>query len=106
MKKTVFTFLIAVLTVASLFSQAPHRFKYQAVLRDGSGNIIASQNVPIQVTIHEGSATGTTKYQETFSPTTNQYGLVNLSIGAGVVVSGSFTSITWGTNSYLYSDRS
>ena len=100
MKKTIFTFLIAILTATTIWAQAPHSFKYQAVLRDGAGNIIASTNVPIRVTIHEASASGTVKYQETFSPTTNQYGLVNLSIGSGILVSGSFASITWGTNSY------
>lgn len=32
---------------------------------------------------------------------TNQYGLVNLNIGTGTVVSGTFNSISWGTNQYF-----
>ncbi|MDD3875040.1 MAG: tail fiber domain-containing protein [Bacteroidales bacterium] len=100
MKKILFTFLIAVLTAVSIWAQAPQSFKYQAVLRDNGGNIIANQNTPIRVSIHQGSSGGTTVYQETFSPTTNQYGLVNLNIGNGTVVSGNFSTISWGTNNY------
>ncbi|MDD3875654.1 MAG: collagen-like protein [Bacteroidales bacterium] len=85
---------------SSLWAQAPQSFKYQAVLRDNAGVIIANQNIPTRVTIHQGSATGTVVFQETFSPTTNQYGLINLNIGTGTLVTGNFSTITWGTNSY------
>ena len=103
MKKTVFTFLIAVMTAVSLFAQVPpHSFKYQAVLRDNLGNIMANTpNVGIKITIHEASATGLAKYQESFTVTTNQYGLVNLNIGSGMILSGSFAAITWGSNAYF-----
>ncbi|MDD3877077.1 MAG: hypothetical protein PHT69_10675 [Bacteroidales bacterium] len=92
--------LAHLLISSSLWAQAPQSFKYQAVLRDNAGVIIANQNVPTRVTIHQGSGTGTVVFQETFTPTTNQYGLVNLNIGTGTLVSGNFSTITWGTNSY------
>ncbi len=99
--KTVLIITLTHLLIStSLWAQAPQSFKYQAVLRDNVGNIIANQNVPTRITIHQGSGTGTTVYQETFSPTTNQYGLVNLNIGNGTVVSGSFAGINWGSNNY------
>ena len=44
---------------------------------------------------------GTTVYQETFAPTTNGYGLVNLEIGSGTVVSGDFTTIDWANGPYF-----
>ena len=41
-------------------------------------------------------------YQEQFSVTTNSYGLVNLTIGEGSVISGIFDNISWGSfNHYL-----
>jgi len=102
MKKTVFTFLIAVLTATTLWAQVPPQsFKYQAVLRDGAGNIIANSSVNIRVTIRQGSALGTQVYQETFNPTTNQYGLVNLNIGLGSNPVGSFAAISWAANAYF-----
>jgi hypothetical protein len=49
----------------------------------------------------QGSASGTAVYQETFAPTTNAYGLVNLEIGTGTIVSGDFTTIDWSAGPYF-----
>ena len=55
----------------------------------------------MRMTIQQGSIGGTTVYQETFAPTTNAYGLVNLEIGTGTVLSGSFAGINWANGPYL-----
>ena len=55
----------------------------------------------MRMTIQQGSIGGTTVYQETFAPTTNGYGLVNLEIGNGTVVSGDFTTIDWANGPYF-----
>jgi hypothetical protein len=81
-------------------AQAPESMNYQAVIRDGSGNVVASQSVGIRIDILRGSATGTSVYQETFTPTTNAYGSIAIQIGNGLVVSGTFNTIDWGANSY------
>ncbi len=82
-------------------AQAPQSFKYQAVARDVNGNIITYQNVGIRIRILQGSASGTVVYTETFSPTTNEFGLVKLNIGLGNVVTGSFASIDWADGIYF-----
>lgn len=92
--------LFAVLSFQG-FSQAPQAFKYQAVARDNSGNILASQAVSFRINILSGSTSGTSVYAETHTATTNAYGLVNLNIGAGTVISGTFSSISWGSNNYF-----
>ena len=74
---------------------------YQAVIRNSSGTIIANQSIGIRIKILQSSANGSTVYNETFTPTTNAYGMVSLQIGTGSVVSGSFSSIDWGNNSYF-----
>ncbi|HXB11942.1 MAG TPA: hypothetical protein VNZ45_08160, partial [Bacteroidia bacterium] len=79
----------------------PHAFKYQAVARDGSGNIISNQNVSFRISIVQGSASGTTVYEETQSAATNQFGLANLAIGQGNVLSGAFADIQWGNATYF-----
>lgn len=100
MKYFIFTF-IALLLCAGISAQAPEGFKYQAVARDASGNVIASQTVGIQISILQGGISGTPVYVETFSPTTNQFGLIDLEIGKGTFISGSFSGIDWGSSSYF-----
>ena len=82
-------------------AQAPESMNYQAVIRDGSGNILANQSVGIRIDILQGSASGTSVYQETFTPTTNAYGSIAIQIGTGTVVSGTFNTIDWGASSYF-----
>lgn len=82
-------------------AQAPQAFKYQAVARDNSGNTLANQNVSFRISILQGSSSGTNVYSESHTTTTNPYGLANLNIGAGTVISGSFASISWGSNNYF-----
>ena len=94
--------LVAMATISlSSFGQAPEGFKYQAVLRDAGNLILNNQAVGMRMTIQQGSIGGATVYQETFAPTTNAYGLVNLEIGNGTVVSGDFTTIDWGLGPYF-----
>ena len=88
--------------VFSSFGQAPEAFKYQAVIRDASGTILTNQAVGIQFTIIQGSIGGAAVYTETHASITNAYGLVNLEIGTGVVVSGDFTMIDWANNGPFY----
>jgi hypothetical protein len=101
MKKIILS-LVAIATISlSSFGQSPEGFKYQAVVRDAGNLILNNQAVGMQMTIQQGSIGGTTVYQETFAPTTNTYGLVNLEIGSGTVVSGDFTTIDWANGPYF-----
>jgi hypothetical protein len=84
-----------------IFGQAPDQFNYQAVLRDASGNVRANTGANIEISILQGSATGTAVYTETHTATTNVFGLVNLQIGGGTATLGSFTLINWATGPYF-----
>jgi hypothetical protein len=95
MKKILVSIVAAATLSFSSFGQAPEGFKYQAVVRDAGNIILNNQAVGLRMTIQQGSIGGTTVYAETFAPTTNAYGLVNLEIGNGTVVSGTFTDIDW-----------
>ncbi|HLP13969.1 MAG TPA: hypothetical protein VK177_18700 [Flavobacteriales bacterium] len=101
--KTIKYIYIALFTFISLnlFSQAPQAFKYQAVARDNGGNLLVNQAVSFRINILSGSTSGTSVYAETHTATTNAYGLVTLNVGAGTLVSGSFSSISWGSNNYF-----
>ena len=94
--------LFLILFFPSIFlAQAPESMNYQAVIRDGSGELVTSQQVGLRIKILQGSASGTSVYEETYSPTTNAYGLVNLQMGTGTVLSGTFSSIDWGNGPYF-----
>jgi hypothetical protein len=96
--------LLSIFTIAAMalstFGQAPEGFKYQAVVRDVGNAILVNRAVGIQLTIQQGSAGGTAVYTETFAPTTNAYGLVNLEIGTGTTLD-DFTIIDWANGSYF-----
>ncbi|MBN2174514.1 MAG: hypothetical protein JW731_10290 [Bacteroidales bacterium] len=83
------------------FAQSPQAFKYQAVARDASGELISNQQVSFQISLLHGGPTGTVVYSETFDPVTNDQGLVNLEIGNGIVVSGDFGTIDWSLGDYF-----
>lgn len=82
-------------------AQPPQAFKYQAVVRDADGSVIAEQLVSVQTSILSDSPTGTVVYSETHGPTTNEFGLVSLEIGNGTVVSGDFANIDWGNDDFF-----
>jgi hypothetical protein len=90
--------LLLMFTTGSGFTQAPGGFKYQALLRNGSGELLSNTNASIEIMILQGSASGSEVYSETHSVTTNVFGLVNLEIGAKDTTS--FSSIDWSVGPY------
>ncbi len=97
--KKIFQIVIILFSLIS-FAQSPNKISYQAVIRNASNNLITNTNVGIRVSVLQGSSTGTTVYQETHSATTNATGLVTLEVGAGTVLSGTFSSIAWSSGNY------
>ena len=98
--KKLYTLLATLLVTASIFAQAPEKMSYQAIVRDASDALVVSTPVGMQISILQGSASGTAVYVETQTPTTNANGLVSIEVGSGSVVSGTFNTIDWSTNSY------
>jgi hypothetical protein len=84
----------------SSHAQTPHAFKYQTVVRNASNQPVPNQLVSLKISILQSSSTGIPVYIETHMATTNVLGIVNLEIGHGTLVSGNFSTINWGTNSY------
>ena len=92
MKKLILS-LITMFTVLSGMAQAPNMFKYQAVARNTTGDLIANQTVSFEISILQNSSGGSPVYTETHVATTNQHGLVNLNVGGGAVTFGTFSTI-------------
>jgi trimeric autotransporter adhesin len=97
-------FLIVTLMLAAFVSfpslgQAPQSFKYQSVARDNAGLQLVSKSIGLRIRIHDQTATGAVVYSETHAATTNAFGVFTISVGGGAVVSGTFSSIDWGSGS-------
>jgi hypothetical protein len=89
--------VIAVLTTIASFSQTPQAFKYQAIARNASGEIIVNKPVSILIGIIKDAST---IYSESHQIITNQFGLINLEIGKGTAETGVFSDIDWSLGSY------
>ena len=88
----------------------PQGFNYQAVARDSEGFPLANKEVAVEISVLEGTPTGTLVYQETHLPVTNTFGLFNLVIGEGMpTFAGStfsnFSEIDWIANSFFIKVR-
>ena len=79
MKKSI-SILVAILYTAGVFAQAPQKMSYQAVIRDAGSILITSTVVGMQISILQGSPTGTLVYVETQTPATNVNGLVSIDL--------------------------
>ncbi|MDY0104380.1 MAG: hypothetical protein RBS07_15700, partial [Lentimicrobium sp.] len=99
--RRLFTILVSVLISAGLFAQTPQKISYQAVIRDSNNALITNTTIGIQISILQGSSTGSTVYAETQNPTTNINGLASIEIGEGAVVSGTFATIDWSNDTYF-----
>ena len=99
--KNIFTLLFVFFFTGILFAQAPEKMSYQAVVRDGSNELVINQTVGIQISILQGTVNGTSVFTETQTPITNSNGLVSLEIGSGTSVSGTFSAINWSAGPYF-----
>ncbi|MCK4830127.1 tail fiber domain-containing protein [bacterium] len=90
-------FIIFLMLMGTLaYAQTPEAFKYQAVIGNESGEIIANTTVALRISVLQDSDHGTVVYEETFHPETNPHGLVDIELG-----NGSFLSIDWGAHTYF-----
>lgn len=77
----------------------PDGFNYQAVLRDGSGNLMVFQPMELKIGILSGSVSGPVVYEETHNVNSDGHGYVNVVIGMGTATANGqttdFSTIDW-----------
>jgi hypothetical protein len=84
-----------------VFSQSPDKMSYQAIVRNASSELVVDTNIGIQISIIKQAVSGTAVYVETHAVNTNSNGLITIQIGAGSPISGVFSDIEWGSDSYF-----
>ncbi len=82
---------LALLISAILFAQAPALIPYQAIARNAAGEPLASSTLNARFTIHDGTATGTSVWQELQSVSTSALGLFTAQLGSSV----SLANVNW-----------
>jgi hypothetical protein len=98
--KGLLSFCLLLIGFNILQAQSPLSFNYQAVARDASDNVITG-NLAVRFSLHEDSANGTTRYQESQQATTNAQGIFNLAIGDGTPSVGSMAAIDWSHHQFF-----
>lgn len=85
----------------SAWSQTPQAFKYQTVVRSIDGSIMADTSIQFQFSILKNGIEGDSVYVENHLLVTSSLGMVQVQIGTGDVISGSFESINWGASEHF-----
>ena len=101
MNKIILTLFASFAISLVSFSQAPEGVNYQMVVRNFTNTLVTNSPMAIRVQIRQTSATGTIVYSERHPVTTSVQGLVNLVIGSGTVLSGTFSTIQWANGPYF-----
>ena len=97
--RTCLSLLLIGLSVG-LSAQAPVKFNFQAVARGIDNDILAEQTIAVRVSLLRGSDTGPASYTERHEVRTSEYGVFDLAVGTGEIISGSFDAVDWGAASY------
>lgn len=97
----IITICTAILITLNVFAQVPNKMSYQAIIRNNSNALVTNSAVGMRISILQTTPSGTAVYVETQMPTTNANGLVSIEIGAGTLVSGTFSTIDWAHGPYF-----
>lgn len=90
--------LTVLLYSVCLFSQAPQKMTYQAVIRDADNQLVTTQ-IRMQISILKGATNGDVVYNEVLTPIPNINGLITIEIGEGDP--DSFEIIDWSDGPYF-----
>ncbi|MCS7085226.1 MAG: hypothetical protein NZ534_04005, partial [Bacteroidia bacterium] len=95
--KYFFVCLIFACVCTSIRAQnVPQGIHYQAAVRGADGKPLSQKRITVRFSVRDGGINGPVVYSETHSTDTDDYGLFNLVIGEGNVITGSFSGVNWG----------
>ena len=77
------------------------QFNYQALVKHSSGGVISNNQVKIKFSLMYYSSTATPVFIEEHDITIPDDGVVNLSVGGGTVLDGTFSDIDWSKSVFM-----
>jgi hypothetical protein len=100
MKRILALVLFVLISLVISYGQAPQAFKYQAIARDNNGHPLVNCDIGLRISLLQGDKNGPVVYSEAQNLTTNSTGLIDMEIGKGRILSGSFMDIDWRSTPY------
>ena len=100
MRSSLFIAFFLFVFTGILSAQAPEAVQYQAVARDVAGNPLLNKNISVKFNVRSGGVEGTIVYSERHNTYSNSFGLVNLQLGKGEILTGFFPGIQWENGTY------
>jgi trimeric autotransporter adhesin len=87
--------LIFIVIVGFIVAQVPQAFSYKLQIRGNNGNVHANKKINLKISIVQNSADGNAVYIEKHQVNTSPTGMVDIEIGRGTPLLGSFQDIEW-----------
>ena len=84
-----------ILTISSVWAQAPLGFNYQGVALTNAGTPVSNTVISLRIALIESQQLGTTRFQETHNVNTDAYGQFSVTIGNGQAVTGKMSDVQW-----------
>lgn len=103
MKNLILISAILLLGLADLTAQEamPIGMRYQAIARDSDGAIRSNEKLDVKIELLSLGASEEVVYAEHHRARSGEFGLINITIGEGESVKGSFDEIQWGNPIWL-----
>lgn len=95
MKKLLLFLLFVSSTFLLVAQHAPMGMRYQAVVRDADGAIISNEQITARIELMTMENDPQVYYEEIHTINSNEFGILNLTIGEGKALSGNFSNIPW-----------
>ncbi len=77
------------------------QFNYQAIVKDNNGQILTNNQVKIKFSISYESTSVSPVFVEEHTLTTPADGVINISVGNGTIIDGSFSNIDWSNDVFM-----
>lgn len=101
MNKLATLLLVFVFASSIVVAQGNNSFRYQALIQNENGEVMANRKISFLVTILKSALNMDRVYAEFHSTTTDEFGMVNLAIGKGNPIFKSFSSIKWSSDEHF-----
>src|SRR6187431_1033740 len=97
MKNILLTFSFMLFLLSGMYAQksSPAGMRYQAIARDLEGNIRADEQLTVKAELIVLATSEEIVYSELHETTSGEFGLLNITIGDGKAVKGSFDAVPW-----------
>ena len=93
--KKILSLLTLLFAVTFIHAQSHARLSYQSVVRNPENQLVVQEEITVQFQLHNHTPSDPAVYAEQHTVTSNQNGLISLTIGEGTGQTGNIDAVTW-----------